>query len=155
MDVYTEKSLNEALHYKVKSFASIYLENKKGKFCKYQLPVEAQFSCINQIAIDDYDKDGNLDVLISGNMFNSEVETPRNDAGHGLFLKGNGKGKFKSIPATQSGFYTSGDVKNMVKIKVKGDDYFLVTKNNSYGMFLHKKTLINLNALQIRIVFGY
>ena len=132
VDVYTEKSLNEALHYKVKSFASIYLENKKGKFCKYQLPVEAQFSCINQIAIDDYDKDGNLDVLISGNMFNSEVETPRNDAGHGLFLKGNGKGKFKSIPATQSGFYTSGDVKNMVKIKVKGVDYFLVTKNNSY-----------------------
>jgi hypothetical protein len=132
VDVYTEKSLKEALHYEVKSFASIYLENKNGKLIIHQLPVEAQVSCINEILIDDYDKDGNLDALITGNMYNSEVETPRNDAGHGLFLKGNGKGKFKSITPTQSGFFTPGDVKNMNLIKVKGKSYLLLTKNNSY-----------------------
>ncbi|WP_426484947.1 VCBS repeat-containing protein [Flavobacterium sp. 2] len=132
VDVYTEKSLKEALHYKVKSFASIYLENKNGKFVIHELPVEAQLSCINQIIVDDYDKDGNLDVLITGNMFNSEVETPRNDAGHGLYLKGNGKGKFRSITAVESGFFTPGDVKNMEKIKVQGKTYLLVTKNNSF-----------------------
>lgn len=131
VDVYTEKSLKEALHYTVKSFASIYLENKNGKFIIHELPVEAQVSCINEIMVDDYDKDGHLDVLITGNMYNSEVETPRNDAGHGLFLKGNGKGKFKSILATQSGFFTPGDVKNMNLIKVKGKSYLLLTKNNS------------------------
>ncbi|KAF2515022.1 VCBS repeat-containing protein [Flavobacterium zhairuonense] len=132
VDVYTEKSLKEALHYKVKSFASIYLENKNGKFVIHELPVEAQLSCINQIMVDDYDKDGNLDALITGNMYNSEVETPRNDAGHGLFLKGNGKGKFKSVTAVESGFFTPGDVKNMEKIKVQGKTYLLVTKNNSF-----------------------
>ncbi|TRX23832.1 VCBS repeat-containing protein [Flavobacterium franklandianum] len=131
VDVYTEKSLKEALHYTVKSFASIYLENKNGKFIIHELPVEAQVSCINSIMVDDYDKDGHLDALITGNMYNSEVETPRNDAGHGLFLKGNGKGKFKSIDPTQSGFFTPGDVKNMDLIKVKGKSYFLLTKNNS------------------------
>jgi hypothetical protein len=132
VDVYTEKSLKEALHYKVKSFASIYLENKNGKFIIHELPVEAQLTCINQIMVDDYDKDGKLDVLVTGNMYNSEVETPRNDAGHGLFLKGDGKGKFKSIAATNSGFFTPGDVKNMEKISVKGKNYLLVTKNNSF-----------------------
>jgi hypothetical protein len=132
VDVYTEKSLKEALHYKVKSFASIYLENKNGKFIIHELPVEAQLTCINQIMVDDYDKDGKLDVLISGNMYNSEVETPRNDAGHGLFLKGDGKGKFKSVSAIDSGFFTPGDVKNMEKIQVKGKTYLLVTKNNSF-----------------------
>jgi hypothetical protein len=132
VDVYTEKSLKEALHYTVKSFASIYLENKNGKFILHELPVEAQLSSINQIMIDDYDKDGKLDALITGNMYNSEVETPRNDAGHGMFLKGNGKGKFKAIPPTQSGFFTPGDVKNMNLIKVKDQSYLLVTKNNSY-----------------------
>lgn len=131
VDVYTEKSLKEALHYEVKSFASIYLENKNGKMIIHKLPVEAQLSCINQIMIDDYDKDGNLDVLITGNMYNSEVETPRNDAGHGMFLKGNGKGEFKSVPPIQSGFFTPGDVKNMELIKVKGKSYLLLTKNNS------------------------
>ncbi|HSD07681.1 VCBS repeat-containing protein [Flavobacterium sp.] len=132
VDVYTEKSLKEALHYKVKSFASIYLENKNGKFVIHKLPIEAQLSCINQIAVDDYDKDGNLDALITGNMFNSEVETPRNDAGHGLFLKGNGKGGFQPIAPVKSGFFTPGDVKNMERIKVKDKNYFLVAKNNSY-----------------------
>jgi len=131
-DVYTEKSLKEALHYEVKSFASIYLENKNGKFIMHELPIEAQLSCVNQIMVDDYDKDGNLDILIAGNMYNSEVETPRNDAGHGLFLKGNGKGSFKPIVPTQSGFFTPGDVKNMEKIKVNGKNYFLITKNNSF-----------------------
>lgn len=131
VDVYTEKSLKEALHYKVKSFASVYIENKNGKFIMHELPVEAQLSCINQIMVDDYDKDGNLDALITGNMYNSEVETPRNDAGHGLFLKGNGKGKFKPVAAIDSGFFTPGDVKNMDLIKVKGKSYLLVTKNNS------------------------
>jgi enediyne biosynthesis protein E4 len=104
VDIYTEESLSKSLHYQVKSFASIYLENKKEKFIIHQLPIEAQISCINQILVDDYDNDGHLDLLIAGNMFNSEVETPRNDAGHGLFLKGNGKGNFKSIPAIESGF---------------------------------------------------
>ncbi len=132
VDVYTEKSLKEALHYKVKSFASIYLENKDGKFVIHKLPVEAQLTCINQIMVDDYDKDGNLDALIAGNMYNSEVETPRNDAGHGLFLKGDGKGNFQSISAIDSGFFTPGDVKNMEKIKVKGKTYLLITKNNSF-----------------------
>lgn len=132
VDVYTEKSLKEALHYKVKSFASIYLENKNGKFIIHELPVDAQLTCINQIMVDDYDKDGKLDVLITGNMYNSEVETPRNDAGHGLFLKGDGKGKFKSVSAIDSGFFTPGDVKNMEKINVRGKNYLLVTKNNSF-----------------------
>ncbi|WP_051662806.1 VCBS repeat-containing protein [Flavobacterium sp. KJJ] len=132
VDVYTEKSLKEALHYKVKSFASIYLENKNGKFILHELPVEAQLTCINQIMVDDYDKDGKLDVLVTGNMYNSEVETPRNDAGHGLFLKGDGHGKFRSVSAIDSGFFTPGDVKNMEKIKVKGKTYLLVTKNNSF-----------------------
>nr|WP_315250391.1 VCBS repeat-containing protein [uncultured Flavobacterium sp.] len=132
VDVYTEKSLKEALHYKVKSFASIYLENKNGKFIIHELPVDAELSCINKIMVDDYDKDGNLDALITGNMFNSEVETPRNDAGHGLFLKGNGKGGFSPISPVKSGFFTPGDVKNMEEIKVKDKNYFLITKNNSY-----------------------
>lgn len=132
VDVYTEKSLKEALHYKVKSFASIYLENKNGKFIIHQLPVAAQLTCINQIMVKDYDKDGNLDVVIAGNLYGSEVETPRNDAGHGLFLKGNGKGAFKPVAAPESGFFTPGDVKNMAEINVKGKSYLLVTKNNSF-----------------------
>lgn len=136
IDVYGEKNLKNALHYQVKSFASIYLENTKEGFKIHQLPMEAQFSSINQILVNDYDKDGNLDVLIAGNLYNSEVETPRNDASHGAFLKGKGDGGFQAVPVTQSGFYTSGDVKDLQTIMVGETPYILSVKNNDFIQFI-------------------
>ena len=52
------------------------------------LPNEAQLSSINDILIDDYDQDGHADLLVAGNLYTSEIETPRNDAGMGLLLRG-------------------------------------------------------------------
>ena len=138
-DVYSEKALASALHYQVKSFASIYLENANGKLVVHQLPIEAQTSCINQILVNDYDKDGYLDCLIAGNLHVSEVETPRNDAGYGLFLKGNGKGGFEAVPASHSGFFVPGDVKGMAPIKTNNESYIIAAKNNDYLQFIKLK----------------
>ncbi len=129
-DVYTKKALENSLHYQVKSFASVYLENKNGKFIVHKLPVEAQLSNINQIVVQDFDKDGNLDAVLAGNLYSSEVETPRNDASNGLFLKGNGKGDFTPIRALKSGLYLPGDVKDMHSIPFNSKNYILATKNN-------------------------
>lgn len=129
-DVYTEGSLENSLHYQVKSFGSVYLENKNGKYLVHQLPKLAQLSAINQILVEDYDADGNLDALIAGNLHSSEVETPRNDASNGLLLKGNGKGGFEPIPGYDSGFYAPGDVKDMTKIRV-GNEYYILAVRNS------------------------
>ena len=137
-DVYSKKGLESALHYQVKSFASIYLENKKGKLIKHKLPVEAQVSSINKFLVDDFDKDGNLDALIVGNLYASEVETPRNDGGFGCFLKGNGQGGFIPLSAKKSGFFVKGDAKDMAEIKVAGKTYILIAKNNDYLQFLQK-----------------
>ena len=139
-DVYTEKSLESSLHYQVKSFASIYLENKNGTFVIHELPTEAQLSSINEILVNDYDKDGFLDILIAGNLYVSEVETPRNDASYGLFLKGDGKGNFKSVPASSSGLFIPGDVKAMGMItESNGNNYILAAKNNDYLQFVKWK----------------
>jgi hypothetical protein len=139
-DVYTEKSLETSLHYQVKSFASIYLENNDGNFIVHKLPIEAQLSSINEILVNDFDKDGFLDVVVAGNLFVSEVETPRNDAGYGLFLKGNGKGEFESISANNSGLFVPGDVKAMGIIKKGENETFLIAaKNNDFLQFIKWK----------------
>ena len=135
-DVYTKDALDKALHYQVKSFASIYLENQGDKFIVHKLPVEAQLSSINQILVEDYDHDGNLDALIAGNLYGSEIETPRNDGSYGYFLKGNGTGNFEPVPVYKSGFFTPGDVKDMAKLKVKNDNYIIVAKNNDLLQFI-------------------
>ncbi len=136
VDVYGSKNLKNSLHYQVSSFASVYLENKEGKFIVHKLPVEAQFSSVNQIVVNDFNNDGNLDAVLAGNLYNSEVETPRNDGSYGLFLKGNGKGGFTSVPTTDSGFYTQGDVKDLVPITVDNQRYIISVKNNDYLQFI-------------------
>jgi len=139
VDVYEKEALESATHYKVKSFASIYLENKAGTFISHELPAEAQISSINKILVNDYDKDGALDVLIAGNLYSSEIETPRNDAGYGMFLKGNNDGTFKAIKPSESGFFTKGDVKDLEHIKVDGKDFIIAAKNNDYLQFIEVK----------------
>ncbi|MEB8347188.1 VCBS repeat-containing protein [Flavobacteriaceae bacterium KMM 6898] len=131
-DVYTEEYLENSLHYKVKSFTSILLENKNGSFVKHNLPNLAQISSINQILVDDFDGDSNLDIIVAGNLYSSEVETPRNDAGKGLYLKGDGNGHFQPIKNYDSGLFIPGDVKDMVPIMIKGEKYFLIGKNSDY-----------------------
>lgn len=130
VDIYTEEDLEASLHYQVNTFASVYLENKGDQFVISQLPNLAQLSSVNQIITHDYDKDGNLDAVIGGNLFGSEVETPRNDAGKGMLLKGDGKGGFKAVPYTESGLFLNKDVKDMVMIKVKDKHMILVANND-------------------------
>ena len=138
-DIYTEKELKKSLHYEVKSFASIYLENRNGNFIVHKLPNLAQISSINQIIVDDFDKDGNPDAVIAGNLYASEVETPRNDAGLGLFLKGDGKGDFTPVRALDSGLFIEGDTKDMVRITIGGKPFIIAAKNDDYLQFIQIK----------------
>ena len=56
--------------------------------------MQAQISALNGMAVDDFDGDGNLDVLINGNDWGTEVTVGRYDALNGLLLRGDGKGEF-------------------------------------------------------------
>ena len=94
--VYGDDNLDNSLHYKAKTFASSYVENLgNGNFKLSSLPFKAQLSNINDILVDDFNEDGNLDLVTIGNLFVSEIETPRNDAGNGLLMYGNGNGSFE------------------------------------------------------------
>jgi hypothetical protein len=130
-DIYGKENLDMALHYQANIFESVYLENKGDEgFEVHSLPVEVQFSSVNDLLIDDYNRDNHLDILLAGNMYSTEVKTPRNDAGIGLFLAGDGKGNFKSINYPESGFFVPYDVKSLEEIKVDDTRYILVGCNN-------------------------
>jgi hypothetical protein len=129
-DVYGEK-LDKALHYAATNFASVYLQNNgNGQFEIRMLPQMAQLSSITSILSDDFDGDGKLDIVFSGNLFTSEVETTRNDASIGGMLKGDGQGNFSWVPVTKSGYFTPGDVKDVERGNLAGGGYFYVVANN-------------------------
>ena len=126
-------SLADALNLNAKTFASAYIENLgNGNSEIKPLPSLAQVSSVNSILVDDYNTDGHKDLLISGNLHVSEIETPRNDAGTGLLLHGDGKGNFIPVSIAESGFYAPHDAKDMKTIKVGNKEIILVVNNNNY-----------------------
>ena len=130
VDVYGY-ALNNALHYKAYTFASSYIENTgDGNFIVHPLPVQAQFSTVFGIITADFTGDGHTDLLLAGNFYPLEVETGRNDAGKGLLLSGDGKGKFTPITLTESGFYDPGDVRAISMIEKKNGQKLIIVANN-------------------------
>ena len=129
-DVYTEPALENSLHYFTKTFSSVYLENTGNSFKMNNLPTLTQLSSINKILKKDIDKDGYMDIVVSGNMYNSEVETPRNDGSVGVYLKYTPDKGFEAISTQKSGLFINGDVKDMEFITLDNDDYILTAKND-------------------------
>lgn len=131
VDVYGGSSLNKALNYEANTFESISMENLgKGKFKMRPLPDLAQISNINSSIIYDIDKDGIKDVIIAGNLYGSEIETTRNDASLGLFLKGKGNFQFDPVPMGKSGLNLSQDVKEIKLIDYGKHKAIVVAVNN-------------------------
>ncbi len=130
-EIYGTDKLNKAFHKIATNFASVYIENKgNGQFEIEKLPMPVQMSSTNAILVHDFNGDGNMDLLLAGNMFHAEAETARNDAGDGWYLKGIGKGKFEVIESRQSGFFVPTDAK-VVKIAVsKNESKQILVGNN-------------------------
>ena len=138
VDVYGKEELDSAeIHYEAKTFATSYIENLgNGKFKIYKLSNEAQFSSVNKIIVKDFNRDGNKDILLGGNLFSSEVETPRNDASIGSYLKGDGNGNFYPVLNQQSGLFLTGDIKDIGEIRIGNSDFLIASKNNDELQFI-------------------
>jgi hypothetical protein len=71
-----------------------------------------------------------MDIVVSGNMFNSEVETPRNDGSVGVYLKYTPDLGFEAVSTQKSGLFINGDVKDMEFITLNNTDYIISAKND-------------------------
>jgi len=79
---------------------------------------------------DDFDGDGNPDVVINTNDYGTDVSTGRYDALNGLMLKGDGKGNFIPQSILESGIFIPGNGKALVKLKSKNGQYLLAAAQN-------------------------
>lgn len=100
-----------------------------GKFEFRPLPVEAQFSPIYGIAISDLDGDGDLDALTAGNFTWNKPEMGAWDADYGLVLENDGRGNFTARRSASSGFRVSGEVRDILPLRVGGRDLFFLGRN--------------------------
>jgi hypothetical protein len=125
--LFSRSQLEHALHYEADTFASMYLHNEGGgKFSAVPLPDAAQISPLKSIVVTDADRDGNLDLIVAGNLYQAEANTPRADAGNGLWLRGNGKGGISPVSPRESGFLAPRDVSGMALVKTSSGRSLIV-----------------------------
>jgi hypothetical protein len=119
--------LAQALHYQADTFGSVYLHNDGGKgFSAFPLPKLAQIAPIKSIIARDVDGDGHLDLIIAGNIFDTEPNTPKADAGNGLWLRGDGHGHFTPVPPAESGFLAPRNASSLALINTPTGKALLV-----------------------------
>lgn len=134
-DIFTSEELSDAQILEATNFATSYIENLGNNHFKVTpLPAPAQFAPIYGILVHDFDKDGNLDIILAGNFFGSRVKYGRYDANKGLLLLGNGKGNFKPINTQESGLNIDGEVRDITSIKLADGKELLLFARNDMGV---------------------
>jgi hypothetical protein len=130
-EVLTPEERKGVLIREANDFRSCLLRNEgNGRFSLEPLPVEAQLSVIDGMVAEDFDGDGKLDVVLSGNDYGTEPSVGRYDAMSGLLLKGDGKGNFAPLSILESGLFLPGDQKALVKLRGAGGRCLLAAGQN-------------------------
>ncbi|MFQ6615348.1 MAG: VCBS repeat-containing protein [Fidelibacterota bacterium] len=146
-DILPREELRSATVRRATQFASILLLNKgdtgsgeAGGFRTEELPVEAQFSPVHAILIDDFNTDGHSDILLGGNFYNVPPDQGRYDASYGCLLLGDGKGSFHPAPLQESGFVVTGQVRHMKSFRSGSGETLIVVARNDDSAVVFRQT---------------
>ena len=130
-DIFPEEKIKQAKKYTCEELASGILYNQgNNQFSFKPLPLPAQFSKVFGAVVDDFDKDGLADILLSGNFYPYRTQLGQCDASLGVLFKGTGQ-SFEAVDPAVSDCYIGGDVRGMVEIKNgSGEKLIIIAKNN-------------------------
>jgi len=138
-DLLPKEKIYEAYKKQIFELGSCYFENLGNTtFKKHQLPFMAQISSVNDIAIDDYNNDGFMDVFLVGNNYNINTQLGKLDASHGIILLNNKIGFFDE--SLKQDFNISGEARNIQKLLINNEMFYVISINNDVPIFikLHK-----------------
>ncbi|MDB4032824.1 VCBS repeat-containing protein [Flavobacteriaceae bacterium] len=118
--IFSEEALNlstKATAVELKT--SIYINDGNGGFTSITLPKQVQMSPIFAIETGDFDLDGDIDIVLAGNLFRVKPEVGRYDASFGTFLENTGNDTigtpiFKVTPGNK-GLKVTGEVRSIQK----------------------------------------
>jgi enediyne biosynthesis protein E4 len=130
-DIFSVEELKDAQHLRASCLETMIFENNNGVFHPRPIPLQAQFSPVYKIVVEDVNKDGSPDLLLFGNNDYPRLKIGKMDANFGTVLLNDGKGIFKYASFAETGLHVPGDVKEAAMIKINDAKYLLIGVNNS------------------------
>jgi hypothetical protein len=131
--------LNGARKVEATTLASMAFLNRGDRFEAQPLPAAAQFSPAFAVIVTDFDGDGHEDVFLSQNFFALQPFTMRNDAGRGLWLRGDGRSGFQPLLGAESGVAVYGEQRGAAVTDFDQDGRvdLVVTQNGTETKLFH------------------
>lgn len=127
----------------INTLQSMVFINKGGqKFVPHPLPRAAQLTAGFDASIGDYNNDGNEDIFLSQNFFDLPPGDVRLDGGRGLWLRGDGSGRFKAVPGQRSGVKVYGEQRGAAlgDFNTDGRVDLVVTQNGNRTKLYENRT---------------
>jgi hypothetical protein len=91
------------------------------------------------ISSQDLNGDGKEDLILAGNIYETEVETPRLDAISGTVLLSGSGGSYQVMPHVQSGLYLRGNLKSLLTFTDQGNQWILAGRNDDAPLLYQMK----------------
>ena len=131
-DIFSRADLSRATVLEASTFASsMALNDGQGRFSLRALPPQAQLAPMYASLAEDFDGDGNVDLLLAGNFRGVTPLRGRYDATHGVLLRGAGNGTFKPVESDQGAPIIEGEVRDIKSgMRAGGGRLIFVARNN-------------------------
>ena len=131
--------------------STIFVNQGDGTFTARNMPIEAQFSRVNDIMFIDLDEDGRDDMLLGGNSNAPDVFTGNSDAQTALVLLNKGDARFQPLSIRGKGFFNEGVISQLNLITIRNDKVILALRNNdTAGLFSLKNEVDQKNLFSIK-----
>jgi enediyne biosynthesis protein E4 len=153
-----EDQIQKAVNLNIYELRSCYIENLgENRFLLKPLPVITQSAPVFGLLADDFDGDGNFDVLLGGNSKASNLTLGWYDASIGYMLKGRGDGSFTVLDGTETHFYVDRDVKSMVQLNYGNSQPLILVANNDDSLAVFRKKKVSVRAVKLPsgCAYGY
>lgn len=145
-NLFSKQELANSIVASANSFESGWYENLGGmNFTFHRFTAPAQFAPIYGMVAEDFNGDGNVDIVMIGNEFAMAPPLGRYDSFNGLILQGDGNGNFAPLSIQTSGLYVPGSGRGLVAVNLNGRVGLVAGQNSG-------KTKVFLCNNEVRVV---
>ena len=128
--IFSPKEMEGVQVLKATTLESMVFLNEGGfNFSAHALPQEAQLAPVYAIEDGDFDRDGDLDLVLGGNLYRAKPEVGIYDASHGVYLENN-EGTYMASSRAND-FYVKGEIRDIKRID---NQVFVFRSNDSIAV---------------------